>query len=173
MIDDKIMLAVPVKDSYVDNIELNLYCDLKKGDYAYLGLYKDKAICAVGKVIKIVVFKNVGGNYETNIPVTDDEKTRFFELKKRLLQVDSQSTFGQTEEKIYFVDKFYPTNYKNIGTMGIMGSKKFLLEKLLPADTAEIAEQLKEQTWELIKGQDIVPEQKNISRPVRKRILDF
>ena len=43
MSDNKIMLAVPVSGSFKDNMELNLYCDLKKGDYDYLGLYKDKS----------------------------------------------------------------------------------------------------------------------------------
>ena len=80
---------------------------------------------AVGKVTKIVIFKKAADDYETNIPVSDDEKKRFLELKRRVLQSDPQSNFGQTEEKIYFVDKFYETNYKNVGKMGIMGSKKF------------------------------------------------
>lgn len=163
MSDDKIMLAVPVAGSYDDNMDLRLYCDPKKGNYGYLGLYTYKKISAVGKVTKIVTFKNVDGDYDTDVAVSDDEKARFLELKRRVLQDDPESSFGESEEKIYFVDKFYPTNYENVGSIGIIGSKKFFLDKLLPASTAEISEQLNGQTWQLVKGQDIMPVRKNIS----------
>lgn len=176
MSDDKIMLAVPATDSIEDNMALDLYCDSKKGDYSYLGLYvgnydrkkydrpyERRSICAVGKVMKIVVFsKNENGDYDTDVAVTDDEKARFLELKRRVLQNDPQCNFGETEVKIYFVDKFYEINYKNVGSTGIIGSKKFLLDKILPASTAEIAKQLNGQTWKLVKGQDITPVRKNI-----------
>ena len=157
------MLAVPVADSYDDNMELSLYCDSKKGDCSYLGLYVKKSIRAVGKVMKIVVFsKNENDDYDTNVAVTNDEKARFLELKRRVLRNDPQCNFGESKVKIYFVDKFYETDYKTVGKMGIMNSKKFFLYKLLPASTKEIAEQLDGQTWQLVKGQDIMPVRKNI-----------
>ena len=171
MIDNKIMLAVPVSESFEDNMELDLYCDAKKGSYRYLGLYEKKAIRAVGKVTKIVIFKNVNGNYETDVPVTDDEKEKFLELRRRVLKDKPHCNFGEMEERIFFVDKFYPTEYKNIGSTGILGGKKISLEKLLPATTSEIAAQLNGQTWQLVNGQDIIPIRKNIPLVADKIML--
>ena len=61
MIGDNIMLAVAAGDSFKENMELNLYSDENKKEYGYLGLYKDKAIRAVGKVTKVVTVENVDG----------------------------------------------------------------------------------------------------------------
>ena len=58
--------------------------------------------------------------------------------------------------KIFFVDKFYETDYRNIGTMGIVGCKKFKLSDLfeaIPETTKEIADQLNGRTFELGKSQ--------------------
>ena len=150
--NDKIMLAVPVADSYDDNMELDLYCDGKKGNYRYLGLYKDKEICAVGKVTKIVIFKNVNGKYETDVPVTDDEMARFLEFKRRVSENNPQDNVNEA--------RIFHTHYKNVGKMGIMNSKKIFLHKLPSTNAEEIAYQLDGQTWQLVKGQDIIPEKK-------------
>lgn len=166
-VDDKvknIMLAVPVKDTYEENISTNTYCDGKKGVYGYLGLYKDKSICAVGKVTMVASIRVIDGNPYIETPATNEEKNIIFEeLKKwKMSDKDNFST------KIFFVDKFYKTNYINVSTieikgskqsLGIKGAKKFFLDNLLPATTEEIAYQLDGQTWEL--GQDISPKPKS------------
>lgn len=151
-----IMLGVPVGDTCEKNMEFNLYTDAKKNVYGYLGLYKDKKICAVGKVIKVVKVETVNGELKYNPEPTYDEKRRYEEFSKH--SINPNSPVADSKDRIFFVDNFYRTNYKNVGTMGIMGGKKFLLDKLLPATTEEIAEQLDGQTWNLEKGKDIIPE---------------
>lgn len=158
MINDNIMLAVPVSETCDENLEFNLYEDNKKKVYGYLGLYRDKKICAVGKVVKVLTIKNVGGELRFDSELTPDEERRYLGFRKRFSAPDCPPADYMT--RIFFVDNFYRTNYINVGTMGIVGGKKFLLDKLLPATTEEIAAQLDGQTWKLEKDMNIVPEKK-------------
>ena len=183
MIGDKIMLAVPVGNTYEKNLEFNLYEDGKKKVYGWLGLYKDKKIRAVGKVVKVVTVKTVNSELQfepglkddectdsdfTDFEITDDERERFSGFRKNFSYPADFTT------RIFFVDKFYKTNYENVGNTGIVGGKKILLDKLLPATTEEIAAQLDGQQWRLVKGQDIVPEKKPpIDYECRIRPLDM
>ena len=155
MSNEDIMLGVPVGDTCDENIEFNLYEDAKKGAYGYLGLYKNKRICAVGKVIKVVKVMKINGELEFTPSVTEDERERFLVYKKRCGNGDCP--VAEPFTRVFFVDKFYRTNYVNVGTMGIVGGKKFLLHKLLPATTEEIAAYLDGQTWRLVKGEEIIP----------------
>ena len=159
IIDDKvknIMLAVPVKDSYEENIRTNTYTDDKKGVYGYLGLYKDKSICAVGKVIMVASIRFIDGKPYIETSATNEEKKIIFEMLEGW-GISDKDSFSK---RIFFVDKFYETNYINVGTIGIIGAKKFFLDNLLPATTEEIAYQLEGQTWELIKGEAIIVQAK-------------
>ena len=166
MIDDNIMLGVPVADSFEYNMQLNLYAG-EKNEYGYLGLYKDKAIRAVGKVTKVVTVEEVNGELKIYGDVTDDEKNRLckykekYENKKRIKKPDyffAKAPKKVLPRKVFFVDKFYETYYENIGTQGIVGAKKFFLDNLLQVtkETEGIAKQLNGQTWKLEKGKDIV-----------------
>ena len=186
MINDSIMLAVPVSGTYDANIEFNLYEDGKKKVYGYLGLYKNKKICAVGKVVKVFIVKTANGELQfepglkddehtvsnfADFEVTDDERERFLNFRKHFKCTDADFT-----TRIFFVDKFYETNYENVGDMGIVGGKKVFLDKLLPATTEEIAAKLNGQTWRLEKGKDIIPEEKGsppINYEARTRFLDM
>lgn len=167
MINDNIMLAVPVSGTCDANIEFNLYEDGKKKVYGYLGLYKDKKICAVGKIVKVFTVKTVNGEPQfeaglkddehtdsdfTDFKITDDERERFLNFRKHF-KYPADFTI-----RIFFVDKFYETNYENVGTLGIVGGKKIFLDKLLPATTEEIATQLDGLKWRLEKGKPIVPD---------------
>ena len=86
MINDNIMQAVPVKSTLNDNIELKLYYDKKKKEYGYLGLYNNKCICAIGKVIKVVTVEKKLDKWTFDVSVTDDEKARIFEAMVRVLK---------------------------------------------------------------------------------------
>lgn len=159
MINDNIMLGVPVGGSFAENLKFDLYDDGKKRLYVYLGLYKDKEIFAVGKVLKVVIFEIVNGELKCDSELTDDEKRRFLEYKKHCELSDPKFLTADSQRRIFFVDKFYRTNYINVGTMGIMGGKKFLLDEILKvaSTTEEIAYHLDGQIWELEKGTDIKP----------------
>ena len=151
MIGDNIMLAVAAGNSFEENMELNLYSDENKKEYGYLGLYKDKAIRAVGKVTKVVTVENINGVLQVNGEVTEDEMQRILRDEKEYYNGNSKGS-----RKIFLVNKFYETNYKNIGTQGIVGCKKFKLSDLfekIPETTKEIAAQLNGKTFELGKSQ--------------------
>jgi hypothetical protein len=158
MIDDKIMLGVPVSETFDENMKYNLYEDDKKGVYGYLGLYKDKAIRAVGKVLKVVEITKVGNEYKFSEPVTPEERYNF--LKFREVFHGASSSAADYRTKVFFVDKFYATNYINVGKTGIVGAKKFLLDEILKvaSTTEEIACHLDGQIWELEKGKEIKPQ---------------
>ena len=133
MINDNIMLAVPVKETFEDNLELKLYYDTKKKEYGYLGLYDNWYIRAVGKVIKVVTveYKFNDWHYDTN--VTDDEKKRIHlaMARAKTYQNSQNYVFDKDPVKFFFVDEFYPTSYQRIGDIGIIGSKKFDMAQLL------------------------------------------
>ena len=173
MIGDNIMLAVPVGDSFDLNMRLNLYSDEKKKEYGYLGLYINKSIRAVGKVIKVITIEIQNG--ELNIPddVTDDERCKiledqrcYYENKKSNAADNTNFISEKFSRKIFFVDRFYKTDFKNTGDMGIIGSKKFDLKELLseiPETTEEIANQLRAKTFKLGKNQSIPSSWKGVS----------
>lgn len=162
--DDNIMLAVPAADSFEYNVELNLYSSTsKKNEYGYIGLYKNKAISAVGKVIKVVKLEKQNDKINFDVPITEDEENRIKRLEFEKCRGASDPNYEFVPDKgrvVFFVDKFYKINYENVGKMGIMGSKKFFLDNLLPATTEEIAYQLDGQTWKLEKGKKNIPSRK-------------
>lgn len=133
MINDNIMLAVPVNDTFEDNLELKLYYDAKKKEYGYLGLYSDWFIRAVGKVIKVVTVEYKFGNWTFDTNVTDDEKARIFEAMKRSNSYKNPQVyvFDKDPVKFFFVDEFYPTSYERLGDVGILGCKKMDMAQIL------------------------------------------
>ena len=123
MINDNIMLAVAVKATLKDNLELKLYYDVKKKEYGYLGLYDDWYIRAVGKVVKVVTVEYRFNDWHFDTNVTDDEKSRIFEAMKRAKNYPNS--------KFFLVDEFYPTSYQRLGNTGILGCKKMDMEQIL------------------------------------------
>ncbi len=100
MIDDKIMLGVPVSETFDENMKYNLYEDDKKGVYGYLGLYKDKAIRAVGKVLKVVEVTKVGNEYKFSEPVTTEERNNFLIFDK-IIQLPFKMPVAQYKVENY------------------------------------------------------------------------
>ena len=133
VINDNIMLAVPVKDTLNDNLELKLYYDAKKKEYGYLGLYDDWYIRAVGKVIKVVTVEYKFNDWYFDSNVTTDEKSRIFEAMNRSKDYKNSQgyVFDKDPIKFFFVDEFYPTSYQRIGDIGILGCKKMDMAQIL------------------------------------------
>lgn len=156
MIGDNIMLAVPVSQTFEDNMKLKLYSDGKKKEYDYIGLYKDKSIRAIGKLTKVVRLERKSNEYYYDIIATENENYVTEDEKNRISKMMDRYPGDYDKCKFFFVDDFYEIDYKNEGTQGIVGGKKFFLDNLLPATTKEIAYQLDGQTWKLEKGKDII-----------------
>lgn len=131
-------------DVYYDNIERGF------AGHEYLGLYKDKSVRGIGKVIAIISAKKDGDNLEFKAvkgDITDERK------QKILLAIEDAKSYGYTLDayNYFFVDKFYETDFKKITKYAPMGSRVFDLTEVLETEKLpavdKIAEMLKNKTW--------------------------
>ena len=110
----------------------------------YIGLYRNKSMCAIGKISSIIIFS------------PDDE--RFAIQKGKLTEeqialiFDAAAKYSITEpHRIYFVEKYFQTDFRKITQGAPMGGRFFDLTQILGTtelpNTEKIAEQLKKKTW--------------------------
>ncbi len=112
----------------------------------YIGLYRNKSMCAIGKISSIIIFS----------PDDDDEKFavqkgKLTEEQKALI-FDAAAKYSITEpHRIYFVEKYFQTDFRKITQGAPMGGRVFDLTQILGTtelpNTEKIAEQLKKKTW--------------------------
>lgn len=112
----------------------------------YIGLYRNKSMCAIGKISSIIIFS----------PDDDDEKFavqkgKLTEEQKALI-FDAAAKYSITEpHRIYFVEKYFQTDFRKITQGAPMGGHVFDLTQILGTtelpNTEKIAEQLKKKTW--------------------------
>jgi len=142
------------------NRELNLYYDsaYSRGlsGFDFLGLYKDKSVRAVGRVVArisaVVSDGEVVFGGEIN-KLTDDIKDR---IKKAIIDAEQYGYDLANVPHVYFVvDNFYETNFEKQSKGGLWGQRTFNLEKEIgknlinKSTTAEkIASLLNGKTWE-------------------------
>jgi hypothetical protein len=139
----------------VINKELNLYYDnVNRGfsGHEYLGLYSQKAVRAIGKIVAIVTVLPNRDGLETNV-----EKGKLTEeMKERILAaIEDSKKYGYAlaseKHRFFFVDKFYDTFFEKETPYAPMGSRMFDLTEVLGIDklpkTSEIAELLKHKKW--------------------------
>lgn len=165
--DYKMLMAVPVGKTYDDNKNLKLYyCprDRSFRPHQYIGLYKDKAIQDIGKVIcQVITEPNGNGalsytDAATGNPINDSN------IVKRIDQAISNALTGPGYDlaaeayRFFIVDEFYETNFIKSSPYGLLGVSYFDLEQFC-ADTGlsfsqsqqpsehEIAHALRGKTW--------------------------
>ena len=115
--------------------------------YTFLGLYKNKSIRAVGKVIaRITAIKTKNGvKFENEMGELTDERKDL--IKKIITEIIHENT----KHRYFFVDKFYETDFKKISPRASWGSRVFDLTQILKTnkipDTEELAARLKNETW--------------------------
>jgi hypothetical protein len=138
------------------NLKLNLYYDGADKGYTafdYLGLYAKKTVMAVGKVTDIItaVFEN------GELIYTVENGTLTQQMKKSIqTAIEDAKNYSyrlsETPERYFFVNKFYQTEYKKTSPGSLMSKKYFDLCEILGVkklpETVEIAELLKNKTWE-------------------------
>jgi hypothetical protein len=142
--------------THATNLKLNLYYDgTDKGFTAfdYLGLYTKKSVLAIGKVTDIVTAVFIGKKL-----VFDVEKGTLTPEKEEAIHTaieDAKNTgyrLCEKSERFFFVDNFYETDFKKESSGGLFGKKYFDLCEILEVnrlpETTEIAEFLKNKTWE-------------------------
>lgn len=142
---DRWMRAVPVGKSFDDNLKYSLYHDpVTRGfsDHGFIGLYKEKAICAVGKIVNIIKAEKVNGKLvvsDSTSPVTAEQKQNI------LNSIDAASRFDWNVDvghQFFCVDKFYETKYVKSTKGPLQGTKFFDLDTLFSKNTARTAENI-------------------------------
>jgi len=135
------------------NINQDLYYDdIDRGFSAhdYLGLYKEKSVRAIGKIIAIItaVTTEKGIEYKTELgELTEDRKQKICKA------IEDGKNYGyvMTGQRYFFVDKFYETDFRKITPRAPMGARVFDLSQILGTEqipeTKEIADILRTKTW--------------------------
>lgn len=135
------------------NKKLNLYYDnVERGfsEHDYLGLYNQKSVRAIGKIIAIIVNK-----YENNEWQYIEEKGRITEdIKNRIIAAREDGRnygYDMTCNRYFIVEKFYDTDFKKTSPYAPMGSRVFDLTDVLNVEklpsVEEIADKLRKCDW--------------------------
>ena len=137
------------------NVSSNVYYDnAERGFRAHdtLGLYKNKSVRAIGKVIARItaIEKEHGIKFKAEFgDLTEDRKETI-----RLAMADGDShgyDLRTVEHRYFFVEKFYETDFKKVTPRAPMGSRIFDLTQVIGTDqlpdTEQLAEALKKESW--------------------------
>jgi len=135
------------------NVKENLYyngIDRPFSAHDYIGLYKEKSVKAIGKIEAIItaIKTETGLKYEAEFgKLTDSRKEQ---IDKAIVDGKNYG-YALTNERYFFVEKFYETDFRKTSSGGSMGSRNFDLTQVLEIeklpDTKDIAELLKQKTW--------------------------
>ena len=139
------------------NKRLNLYYHESTRGYSghqYIGLYKEKAVRAIGKIVAIVDAKLV----DENIVITKIKYGECTESMKASIKeaIEDAKNYGYNLETIehtyFFVDKFYDTLFEKTTPYPPRGTRIFdLCEVLevnkLPDNVEAIADKLRDKKW--------------------------
>lgn len=157
--DDTIM--VRLAGSTIDfNIkeENRIYYDKAGGKYSgfrYIGLYNNKSVKYVGKVVMIVEARLQNQEIQCELKYSKNGKIDENTLKRIKNAMDNQAQLYDNTDiphYYYLVDKFCPIeNFTKKSNRALYGRKKFFLRDLglnPNAEVEEIAEKMKNRFWE-------------------------
>ena len=151
------MMAVAVGNTLEENKALRLYYAPQDRGYQkhkYIGLYSNKAICAVGEVENIVcanLTNDVLSIVENKEFVTDEQKERIIQA---IHLIPSHNYLPLLKRRFFLVKKFVETDFQKISSGGLQGKRYFSLrdelnlktDASLP-DIETIADSLQKRTW--------------------------
>jgi len=137
------------------NKTLNLYYDnVARGfsGHKYLGLYSEKSVRAIGKILAIAVIVPIDGSLSIEGEygaITEEMKARVWKA------IDDGKNKGYTlhtsKHRYFFVEEFIDTDFKKITKGAPMGTRMFDLCEVLDEDTlpntVTIAEELRSKQW--------------------------
>lgn len=137
------------------NISSNVYYDnAERGFRAHdtLGLYKNKSVRAIGKVIaRITAVETENGvKYNAEFGELTDERKSI--IAEAMADGDLHGyDLRTTEHRYFFVEKFYETDYKKVTPRAPMGTRIFDLTQVLGTedipDIEELAQRLMSESW--------------------------
>lgn len=118
----------------------------------YLGLYKNKSVRAIGKVIARIIAHETeeGVKYKVEYGDLTNERKELIRLAMEDGDLHGYD-IRKNEMRYFFVDKFYKTDFKKVTPRAPMGTRIFDLSTLLGMDelpeTEKIAGLLREKSW--------------------------
>lgn len=137
------------------NISSNVYYDnAEHGFRAHdtLGLYKNKSVRAIGKVIaRITAVETENGvKYNAEFGELTDERKSI--IAEAMADGDLHGyDLRTTEHRYFFVEKFYETDYKKVTLRAPMGTRIFDLTQVLGTedipDIEKLAQRLMSESW--------------------------
>lgn len=153
---DSKMRVVLAGTTYEQNLKYNIYYASRDRGYQnhkYLGLYKEKAVRAIGVVISSadISYKNDELEVlEIQLDIITDSQKDI--IKKVIL--DAKEDYGyllSEDHRFFFVDQYYETNFIKPTKGGLMGQKYFDLADIegfsKEANTKDIALLINEKYW--------------------------
>lgn len=127
-------------------------------EHGYLGVYKDKKVSGIGKILNEVEVKVAHKEENFNIEVLKEKYPLTVQQKERLRGIirETREKIGwgldNVPHKYTIVEKFYETDYIKKSKGGIMGHRYQNLKDILKVtdlpDDEKIAELLKGKEWE-------------------------
>jgi hypothetical protein len=150
------MMAIVSGTSFPENVEYGIYyCPEERNfsPFSLLGLYKDKAVRAIGKVSNHVKAEFQDGELQVSYykePITDKQRAALIGM---MTAPKGNPTWDVTVNSQFFiVEKFHDTIFQKTTRYGLQGKKAFdLTEYNCDANTedlAVIAEKLNHVDWD-------------------------
>ena len=147
------MLVVTAGTSLKENIEYGLYYDPvtrnHNTDFKYLGLYSNKSIVAIGKIM-YCVWADLGEDkiiINNNVDIPEEIKSRILKIIKKTDYYDIRKG-----HKFYVVDKFYGTNYIKRSHGSLRGKQYFKISDIPGGKSdmsgSELAVIVNDKEWE-------------------------
>ncbi len=117
-----------------------------------LGLYKNKSVRAVGKIIARITAVETEQGVKYNAEFGELTEERKAVIEKAMADGDSRGYNLRTiVHRYFFVEEFYETDFKKISPRPPMGTRIFDLTQILGTDdipdTKKIAELLRNEIW--------------------------
>ena len=154
----KYMQIQPVGTTFDFNMKNNVYYNgngTKFRAHEYIGLYKNKSVCAIGK-IKLIV-RTLKEKDELKFYFETKEKINKEEIENKIREIIKEvkekykHNLDERDTRYYFVEEFIETDYKKISIGGMLGNRLLNLEKFFNneiPDVKKIADTLKNKEWE-------------------------
>ena len=137
------------------NVQHGVYYDhADRGFRAHeiLGLYKNKSVRAIGKIVSMItaVETENGVEYRAELGELTEERKKIIE--EAMMDGDSHGyDVRKREQRYFFVDRFYDTDFRKSTPRAPMGSRVFDLTQVLETeklpDMEELAESLRNRVW--------------------------
>ncbi|MDY5930593.1 MAG: hypothetical protein SPJ34_01010, partial [Candidatus Ornithospirochaeta sp.] len=137
------------------SVNSNVYFDnAEHGFRAHdtIGLYKNKSIRAIGKIIARITAVEKEKEIEFMAEYGDLTEGRKEIIRQAMDYGDSQGyDLRNVEHRYFFVEKFYETDFKKASPRAPMGSRVFDLTEVMGTDQLpdieQLAEDLKDKSW--------------------------